>query len=166
MASSFVLEINRNQKDRKKKEKQSMEMNEFHVEDYQVSPDYWNISQQINYSPNQTQFIELSNVHNDISLTNEIHTNTYHLSTPQTIIYNLQLPENSSKFRSIPNINSPQYQCLVCNDFSTSHHYGVRTCEGCKGFFKRTVQKNAKYVCLSDKKCLVDKRRRNRCQVC
>ena len=70
---------------------------------------------------------------------------------------------------------------LVCNDFSTSHHYGVRTCEGCKGFFKvnlcslefssislsfqRSVQKNAKYVCLSDKKCLVDKRRRNRCQV-
>ena len=26
--------------------------------------------------------------------------------------------------------------CLVCNDFSSSHHYGVRTCEGCKGFFK------------------------------
>jgi nuclear receptor subfamily 4 group A protein 2 len=42
----------------------------------------------------------------------------------------------------------------------------VRTCEGCKGFFKRTVQKNAKYVCLADKNCTVDKRRRNRCQFC
>jgi hypothetical protein len=37
---------------------------------------------------------------------------------------------------------------------------------GCKGFFKRTVQKGAKYVCLGNKDCPVDKRRRNRCQFC
>ncbi|KAK7885941.1 hypothetical protein WMY93_025562 [Mugilogobius chulae] len=30
----------------------------------------------------------------------------------------------------------------------------------------RTVQKNAKYVCLASKNCPVDKRRRNRCQYC
>lgn len=36
------------------------------------------------------------------------------------------------------------------------------------GFFclQRTVQKNAKYVCLASKNCPVDKRRRNRCQYC
>lgn len=34
------------------------------------------------------------------------------------------------------------------------------------GFFKRTVQKGSKYVCLADKACPVDKRRRNRCQYC
>jgi nuclear receptor subfamily 4 group A protein 2 len=54
----------------------------------------------------------------------------------------------------------------VCGDNAACQHYGVRTCEGCKGFFKRTVQKNAKYVCLADKNCTVDKRRRNRCQFC
>lgn len=32
--------------------------------------------------------------------------------------------------------------------------------------FQRTVQKNAKYVCLANKNCPVDKRRRNRCQFC
>lgn len=31
---------------------------------------------------------------------------------------------------------------------------------------QRTVQKNAKYVCLAAKSCPVDKRRRNRCQYC
>lgn len=32
--------------------------------------------------------------------------------------------------------------------------------------WQRTVQKNAKYVCLANKDCPVDKRRRNRCQFC
>jgi len=61
---------------------------------------------------------------------------------------------------------SPSLLCAVCGDNAACQHYGVRTCEGCKGFFKRTVQKNAKYVCLADKNCPVDKRRRNRCQFC
>ncbi|UJR16224.1 hypothetical protein I4U23_003134 [Adineta vaga] len=61
---------------------------------------------------------------------------------------------------------SPSQLCAVCQDSAQCQHYGVRTCEGCKGFFKRTVQKNAKYVCLADKNCPVDKRRRNRCQYC
>ncbi|KFB45555.1 AGAP008334-PA-like protein [Anopheles sinensis] len=56
--------------------------------------------------------------------------------------------------------------CAVCGDTAACQHYGVRTCEGCKGFFKRTVQKGSKYVCLADKACPVDKRRRNRCQFC
>ena len=43
-------------------------------------------------------------------------------------------------------------------------------CAFCSLFFpspmQRTVQKNAKYVCLAAKSCPVDKRRRNRCQYC
>ncbi|KAG8179528.1 hypothetical protein JTE90_025755 [Oedothorax gibbosus] len=64
------------------------------------------------------------------------------------------------------NTPPPSMLCAVCGDNAACQHYGVRTCEGCKGFFKRTVQKNAKYVCLGNKDCPVDKRRRNRCQFC
>ena len=63
--------------------------------------------------------------------------------------------------------NSPAFiRCVICGDKATYIHYGARTCEGCKGFFKRSVQKNAVYVCVADENCVIDKKRRVRCQYC
>uniref|UniRef100_A0A8C1BGC3 Retinoic acid receptor RXR n=2 Tax=Cyprinus carpio TaxID=7962 RepID=A0A8C1BGC3_CYPCA len=56
--------------------------------------------------------------------------------------------------------------CAICGDRSSGKHYGVYSCEGCKGFFKRTVRKDLSYTCRDSKDCLVDKRQRNRCQYC
>ncbi|XP_062904355.1 retinoic acid receptor RXR-beta-A isoform X1 [Mobula hypostoma] len=56
--------------------------------------------------------------------------------------------------------------CSICGDRSSGKHYGVYSCEGCKGFFKRTVRKDLTYTCRDSKECTVDKRQRNRCQYC
>ncbi|XP_064416021.1 retinoic acid receptor RXR-gamma-B isoform X3 [Latimeria chalumnae] len=56
--------------------------------------------------------------------------------------------------------------CAICGDRSSGKHYGVYSCEGCKGFFKRTIRKDLTYTCRDNKNCLIDKRQRNRCQYC
>ncbi|KAM4641038.1 retinoic acid receptor RXR-gamma isoform 2-T2 [Discoglossus pictus] len=56
--------------------------------------------------------------------------------------------------------------CAICGDRSSGKHYGVYSCEGCKGFFKRTIRKDLVYTCRDSKDCLIDKRQRNRCQYC
>jgi len=32
--------------------------------------------------------------------------------------------------------------CAVCHDYASGYHYGVWSCEGCKAFFKRSIQGN------------------------
>ncbi|KAL1239644.1 Nuclear hormone receptor [Trichinella pseudospiralis] len=56
--------------------------------------------------------------------------------------------------------------CKVCGDKASGYHYGVTSCEGCKGFFRRSIQKQIEYRCLRDGKCLVYRLNRNRCQYC
>ncbi|XP_032852870.1 retinoic acid receptor beta isoform X1 [Tyto alba] len=56
--------------------------------------------------------------------------------------------------------------CFVCQDKSSGYHYGVSACEGCKGFFRRSIQKNMVYTCHRDKNCVINKVTRNRCQYC
>ncbi|KAL3886711.1 hypothetical protein ACJMK2_026690 [Sinanodonta woodiana] len=56
--------------------------------------------------------------------------------------------------------------CLVCGDRGSGYHYSVFSCEGCKGFFKRTVQKNLVYNCKDKGQCMINKFTRNTCQAC
>ncbi|XP_061909577.1 nuclear receptor subfamily 2 group C member 2 isoform X3 [Entelurus aequoreus] len=56
--------------------------------------------------------------------------------------------------------------CVVCGDKASGRHYGAMSCEGCKGFFKRSVRKNLTYSCRSKQDCIINKHHRNRCQFC
>ncbi|XP_036394417.1 thyroid hormone receptor beta-like isoform X3 [Megalops cyprinoides] len=68
----------------------------------------------------------------------------------------------------IPSYLDKDELCVVCSDKATGYHYRCITCEGCKGFFRRTIQKNLHptYACKYEGKCAIDKVTRNQCQEC
>ncbi|XP_022244867.1 retinoic acid receptor RXR-alpha-B-like isoform X1 [Limulus polyphemus] len=82
--------------------------------------------------------------------------NSYVMSSHQDV----HIPQPSYPFSGSKHI------CSICGDQASGKHYGLLSCEGCKGFFKRTVRKNLVYTCREDKDCIIDKRQRNRCQYC
>ena len=58
--------------------------------------------------------------------------------------------------------------CKVCKDHSSGKHYGIFACDGCAGFFKRSIRRSRSYVCKakSPGTCTVDKTHRNQCRAC
>ncbi|XP_075893641.1 estrogen receptor 2a isoform X2 [Nelusetta ayraudi] len=58
------------------------------------------------------------------------------------------------------------HYCAVCNDYASGYHYGVWSCEGCKAFFKRSIQRQNDYICPATNQCTIDKNRRKSCQSC
>ncbi|RXN26592.1 estrogen receptor alpha [Labeo rohita] len=56
--------------------------------------------------------------------------------------------------------------CAVCSDYASGYHYGVWSCEGCKAFFKRSIQGHNDYVCPATNQCTIDRNRRKSCQAC
>lgn len=60
--------------------------------------------------------------------------------------------------------------CKVCLDHSSGKHYGIFACDGCAGFFKRSIRRNRQYVCkargAAANSCPVDKTHRNQCRAC
>lgn len=56
--------------------------------------------------------------------------------------------------------------CSVCGDKASGFHYNVLSCEGCKGFFRRSVIKSAQYSCKNNGHCEMDMYMRRKCQQC
>nr|ASL70502.1 nuclear receptor [Brachionus rotundiformis] len=60
----------------------------------------------------------------------------------------------------------PFGKCKVCSDRATGIHYGIASCEGCKGFFKRSTLRKEKYRCYFGNDCPLTPDSRNRCKAC
>ncbi|XP_047561254.1 nuclear receptor subfamily 1 group I member 3 isoform X4 [Lutra lutra] len=56
--------------------------------------------------------------------------------------------------------------CVVCGDRATGYHFHALTCEGCKGFFRRTVNKSIGLTCPFAGRCKVNKAQRRHCPAC
>ncbi|XP_055601500.1 nuclear hormone receptor FTZ-F1-like [Uranotaenia lowii] len=76
--------------------------------------------------------------------------------------YHDNITQTQSNYLAIP----PTELCPVCGDKVSGYHYGLLTCESCKGFFKRTVQNKKVYTCVAERQCHIDKTQRKRCPYC
>ncbi|XP_023660824.1 vitamin D3 receptor B [Paramormyrops kingsleyae] len=62
--------------------------------------------------------------------------------------------------RNVPRV------CGVCGDKATGFHFNAMTCEGCKGFFRRSMKRKATFTCPFSGSCTITKDNRRHCQAC
>jgi len=120
----------------------------------------------------------LQNLSSPSSLT-QINLPGLNLASPNS---NLQHPHfnNQQSYIPSPGFNLPTKGppgnkilptaiCKICGDRASGRHYGVISCEGCKGFFKRSVRRKMEYRCsapIPNNNCEITITSRNRCQFC
>lgn len=71
-----------------------------------------------------------------------------------------------AKKKKGPTPRQQEELCLVCGDRASGYHYNALTCEGCKGFFRRSITRNAVYQCKYGNNCEIDMYMRRKCQEC
>ncbi|CAH8646973.1 unnamed protein product [Schistosoma intercalatum] len=75
--------------------------------------------------------------------------------------------ELTSNFCDIKRVSHNGLDWIVCGDNSSGKHYGILVCNGCSGFFKRSVRRKLIYRCQAGNGlCVIDKAHRNQCQAC
>ncbi|TPP66291.1 Hepatocyte nuclear factor 4-alpha, partial [Fasciola gigantica] len=67
-------------------------------------------------------------------------------------------PMSTSSFSSTPT--------TIMASIHVGKHYGAYSCDGCKGFFRRSVRRNHSYTCRQKRQCVVTKDKRNQCRFC
>ncbi|XP_062952471.1 peroxisome proliferator-activated receptor delta isoform X2 [Cynocephalus volans] len=80
-------------------------------------------------------------------------------SSPPSLLDQLQTGYDGASCGSL------NMECRVCGDKASGFHYGVHACEGCKGFFRRTIRMKLEYE-KCERSCKIQKKNRNKCQYC
>ncbi|KAF0036686.1 hypothetical protein F2P81_011998 [Scophthalmus maximus] len=80
------------------------------------------------------------------------------LMEPMTVTTSVVGPEEFDR-------NAPRI-CGVCGDKATGFHFNAMTCEGCKGFFRRSMKRKASFTCPFNGSCTITKDNRRHCQAC
>lgn len=112
--------------------------------------------------PGMTSSAQTGNMHSPT-----LHSPTSSVTSPSMMSIGSPGSTGSPQNPHMPHTTlSTKHLCAICGDRASGKHYGVYSCEGCKGFFKRTVRKDLTYACRDDRNCMIDKRQRNRCQYC
>nr|ASL70611.1 nuclear receptor [Brachionus koreanus] len=73
---------------------------------------------------------------------------------------------NSTKNDTKQDDSFQKSQCKVCGDEASGYHYGVDSCEGCKGFFRRCITQGMNHQCTNNQQCEMTPFSRNSCQFC
>ncbi|XP_026223682.1 vitamin D3 receptor A isoform X2 [Anabas testudineus] len=85
-------------------------------------------------------------------------TEEYHMMEPMTVTTSVVGPDEFDR-------NAPRI-CGVCGDKATGFHFNAMTCEGCKGFFRRSMKRKASFTCPFSGSCTITKDNRRHCQAC
>ena len=95
------------------------------------------------------------------------------VSSSNSHFNDVQMPDMNSESPKMEIDSNPDaknqrtFLCVVCSDLASGYHYGVPSCEGCKAFFKRSLQsKELNYKCPASSNCTIDKMSRKCCQAC
>ncbi|XP_042155163.1 peroxisome proliferator-activated receptor gamma-like isoform X1 [Oncorhynchus tshawytscha] len=108
-----------------------------------------NRSQSFNHSPNRSQSFNHS--------PDRSHSINHSPDRSHSYNYTYSVYQHASSPLNI--------DCRVCGDTASGFHYGVHACEGCKGFFRRTVRLKLVYD-HCELHCRIHKKSRNKCQYC
>uniref|UniRef100_A0A1B6KVG3 Ecdysone receptor n=1 Tax=Graphocephala atropunctata TaxID=36148 RepID=A0A1B6KVG3_9HEMI len=108
--------------------------------------------------------IKLSTGHGPCSDTSSI-SGREDLSPPNSL-NGYSVDSCDAKKKKGPTPRQQEELCLVCGDRASGYHYNALTCEGCKGFFRRSITKNAVYQCKYGTNCEIDMYMRRKCQEC